>query len=91
VDEEKVIYLNTHYDNVSNVTSNYIAGAYLVGAVVVVIVWQLDLQLYMQSVPITTNVVSSDPAHGEVYSMQHYVIKIVSYGQTISTTTAPTK
>jgi hypothetical protein len=37
------------------------------------------LQLYMQSVPITTNVVSSDPAHGEVYSMQHYVIKIVSY------------
>jgi len=26
----------------------------------------------------TTNVVSSNPAHGEVYSIQHYVIKFVS-------------
>jgi hypothetical protein len=33
---------------------------------------------YMQSVPITTNVVSSNPVHGEVYSIQHYVIKFVS-------------
>ena len=32
----------------------------------------------MQSVPITTKVVSSNPAHGKVYSMQHYVIKFVS-------------
>ena len=32
----------------------------------------------MQSVPITTKVVSSNPAHGEVYSKQHYVIKFVS-------------
>jgi hypothetical protein len=37
----------------------------------------LDLQLPVQSVPITTKVVSSNPAHGEVYSMQHYVIKFV--------------
>jgi hypothetical protein len=28
-------------------------------------------------VPITTNVVSSNPAHGEVYSIQHYVINFV--------------
>ena len=28
--------------------------------------------------PITTNVVSTNPAHGEVYSIQHYVIKFVS-------------
>ena len=28
--------------------------------------------------PITTKVVSSNPAHGEVYSKQHYVIKFVS-------------
>jgi len=28
---------------------------------VVVIVWWLDLQLLMQSVPVTTNVVSSNP------------------------------
>jgi len=27
---------------------------------------------------ITTNFVSSNPAHGEVYSIQHYVIKFVS-------------
>jgi hypothetical protein len=31
------------------------------------------LLLPMQSVHITTNVVSSNPAHGEVYSTQHYV------------------
>ena len=42
------------------------------------IVWQLDLQLPMQSLPITTNVVSSNPAHGKVYLTQHYVIKFVS-------------
>jgi len=28
-------------------------------------------------VPITTKVVSSNPAHGEVYSIQHYRIKFV--------------
>ena len=46
--------------------------------VVVVIVWQLDLQLPEQSVFITTNFVSSNPVHGEVYSIRHYVIKLVS-------------
>jgi len=38
----------------------------------------LDLHLPVQSVPITTKVVSSNPVHGEVYSIQHYVIKFVS-------------
>ena len=28
-----------------------------------------------QIVPITTEVVSSNPVHGEVYSIQHYVIR----------------
>ena len=32
----------------------------------------------VQSVPITTKVVSSNPVHGEVYSIQHYVIKFFS-------------
>jgi hypothetical protein len=32
-----------------------------------VILWQLDLQLLMQSVPITTDVVSSNLDQGEVY------------------------
>jgi hypothetical protein len=45
---------------------------------VVVIVWQLDLKLPVQSVPITNNVVTLNPAHGEVYSIQHCVIKFVS-------------
>ena len=49
------------------------------GTVVVVIVWQLDLQLHVQSVHITTKVVSSNTVHGEVYSTQHYhVMKCVS-------------
>ena len=30
----------------------------------------------MQSVPITTNVVSSNPTHGKVYLIQHYVINL---------------
>ena len=38
----------------------------------------LDLQLLMQSIPITIKVVSSNPAEGEVYSIPHYVIKFVS-------------
>ena len=32
----------------------------------------------MQLVPITTDVVSLNPVHGEVYSIQHYVIKFIS-------------
>ena len=47
------------------------------GQLVVVVVWQLELQLPMQSVAIITKVVSSNPAHGEKYQIQHYVIKFV--------------
>jgi hypothetical protein len=32
----------------------------------------------VQSVPMTTKVVFSNPVHGEVYWIQHYVIKLVS-------------
>ena len=32
----------------------------------------------MQSVPITTNIMRSNPTHGEVYLIQYYVIKFVS-------------
>jgi hypothetical protein len=42
------------------------------------IVCKLDLQLLVQSMFITTKVVSSNPVHGEVYSIQHYVIMFVS-------------
>jgi len=36
------------------------------------------LKLPVQWVPNTTNVVSLNPPHGKVYSVQHYVIKFVS-------------
>ena len=36
------------------------------------------LQLYVHLVPITTKVVSSNPIHDKVYSIQHYTIKFVS-------------
>ena len=43
------------------------------GVVVVMIVRYMSLQL-----PVTTKVVSSNLVHGEVYSIQHCVIKFVS-------------
>jgi hypothetical protein len=45
----------------------------------VIVLW-LDSQLHVpvKSVPITIKVVGSNPIPGEVYSMQHYVIKFVS-------------
>jgi hypothetical protein len=58
---------NEHCESVMNVTNdeNYTDGL-------------LGFQLPVQSVPITTKVVSSNPVHGEENSMQHYVIKFVS-------------
>ena len=38
------------------------------------IVRYFDLQLPMQSVPIATKVVNSNPAHSEVHLIQHYDI-----------------
>ena len=37
-----------------------------------------DLQLPVQSRTVATNVVTSNPAHDEMYSKQHYVIEFVS-------------
>jgi hypothetical protein len=48
------------------------------GPVVVMLIWYLDLQIPIQSVPITTKVMSLNPVHGEAYMLQHYVIKFVS-------------
>ena len=44
----------------------------------VVIVYMVVGFTTVQSVPITTKVVSLNPVHGEVYSIQHYVRKFVS-------------
>ena len=56
------------------------------GAIVAVIViaWLLDLELPVQSVPITTKIANLNPAHGEVYSIQHYAIKFDSDLQQVS-------
>ena len=53
------------------------------GATVVVIIWYLELQTPMQSVPITIKFVSSNPAYGKVYSMKLYVIKFLSHLQQV--------
>jgi hypothetical protein len=53
-------------------------------AVVVMIVWLLNLQLPLKSVPINTKVVSSNSTYSEVYSIRHYVIMFVSYLRQIS-------
>jgi hypothetical protein len=42
---------------------------------------RMNLRLPVQSVPIIFNVVGSNPAHGEVYSIQLHVIKCVSDSQ----------
>jgi hypothetical protein len=47
---------------------------------VVVLAWKLDLQLPVQSVPITTKVMSSNPVHGDVYSIQYYVRQLLATG-----------
>jgi len=44
------------------------------GVFLVVIMLYLDLQLPVQSVPITTKFVSSNLVHVEEYLIQHYVI-----------------
>ena len=44
----------------------------------------VKLMKFMQSVPITTKVVSLNPTHGKVYEIQHYVIKFVSDLQQVS-------
>jgi len=36
------------------------------------------LQLLMQSLPITTYILTLNIAHGEVYPIQHYMIKLVN-------------
>ena len=48
------------------------------GVVVVVVSYDSWIYNYIQSVPIITKVVSSNPAHCELYSIQHFVIKFAN-------------
>ena len=55
--------------NISFVIIYYKHWFYKFYGAMVVIVWSLDLLLPMQSVPITTDVVSSNLDQGEVYNI----------------------
>ena len=69
--------INYYYTTIVCVSHGYFIHKN--GTVVVMMVLLLDLQLPVQSVPITTIFVSSNPAHGEVYLMLNIcVIKFVS-------------
>ena len=75
----KLIKKNIFSDSVPIVSIfNYTVCKTKGETVVVVFVRELDLQLPVQSVLITTKLVSSNPAHGKVYSIKHYVIKFVN-------------
>jgi cadmium resistance protein CadD (predicted permease) len=60
------------YHALSNKRQPYHHISHLISkvSVVVVNVWYLDLQLIVQSVPITTKDMSSNHAHGELYIMR---------------------
>jgi hypothetical protein len=64
----------------------------LTGVVVVVIVWYFDLQLHVQLVPITTNVVSWNPAQARrtrnLYMMMFMLLKNDTTGATSEAGTA---
>ena len=72
--ENRKLKNNDRSDN----TSNHSDVEYLLCQEAIVIIWWLDFPLPMQSVPITTNVVSWNPVHGEVYLIQHHVIESLS-------------
>jgi hypothetical protein len=80
IDQCRIIY---RYNNlvtllVGGYGATFNNSSAILWAIIVVIVWYLDLQLPVQLVPITTKVVCSNPVYGEVYSIQQYVTKLVS-------------
>jgi hypothetical protein len=62
------------YNIITCLILSIISNLYIIS----LISWKLDLQLPVKSLPIITKVVSSNPIHNEVYSIQHNVIKFVS-------------
>jgi len=69
--DEFLIRHNIHYKSILVTNLNLIMCKLQMAAeaVVVVIAWYLDLQLTVQSMPITTDVVSSNLDQGEVYNI----------------------
>jgi hypothetical protein len=76
---EMVFPKRTNLEFIINLFSLVSTSTTTMGVVVAMIVWWLAFQLPVQSVPITTKVVSSNPAQVRcMYSIQHSVIKFVS-------------
>ena len=73
VASKSCIQTNRGFIYISSIIFDNVQGAFMV-----VVVWQLDLQLPVQLVPITINIVNLNPAHGNVYSIQLHVFKFVS-------------
>ena len=67
IPENRQIFKSEKIDR--DITNEIIILPSSLGAVLAVIVWYLNLQLPMQSVPITTDVVSSNLDQGEVYNI----------------------
>jgi hypothetical protein len=63
--KERALHINVHYIQLFTVNQTSILKC-------------RSRQLPVQLVPITTILVSSNPVHGKVYSIQYYVIKFVS-------------
>jgi hypothetical protein len=73
----RLFVLNTTFNNTwISVITNW--SVFISREGLVVIIWLLDLQLPVQSYPVTTKVVSSNATHGDVLSKQHCVIKFVT-------------
>jgi hypothetical protein len=64
----RITRVNSESEKSSN-SEYWCFSSHLIRVVVVMIVWQLDLQLPMQSVPITTDVVSSNLEQGKLYNI----------------------
>ena len=74
------------YHKTQKTSSNHSTRiTYKVPGVVVIRDRMVNWFTTMHSVSITTKVVSLNPTHGKVYSIQHYVIKFVS-GTPVSST-----
>ena len=74
--EITIIIFSIFSSTIASYTQVYIHYTLLnTGVVEVMIVWQLYLQLTVESVSITTKPVSSNHVHSELYSVQHCLIK----------------
>ena len=71
-----ILFSPIYTNDVFSVVTTFTLLSMIINNVVAIIVQ--DFQVPVHSMPITTKVVCSNPAHGEIYSILHYVIKCIS-------------